>query len=90
MTWPDGFLWGTGASSNQCEGASPASDWWDWERAGRAPVSGDGNGFASRYVEDFALLAELGLRHHRLSIEWARMEPERGRRDPKAVAHYRW
>jgi beta-glucosidase len=89
MRWPEGFWWGTGASSTQCEGAAPASDWWDWERAGRAPSSGDGNGFATRYAEDFALLAGLGLTHHRLSIEWARVEPEPGRHDPAAVEHYR-
>jgi beta-glucosidase len=89
MRWPEGFMWGTSASSTQSEGASPASDWWDWERAGRAPLSGEGNGFAVRYAEDFALLAGLGLRHHRLSIDWARVEPEPGRHDPAAVAHYR-
>jgi beta-glucosidase len=89
MQWPAGFMWGTGASSTQCEGAAPASDWWDWERAGRAPLSGDGNGFASRYAGDFRLLAELGLRHHRLSLEWARLEPEPGVHDPTAIAHYR-
>ena len=88
-TWPDEFMWGTGASSTQCEGAAPASDWWDWEQAGRAPISGDGNGFAARYAEDFALLAGLGLTHHRLSIEWARIEPEPGVHDPAAVEHYR-
>src|SRR5262249_22618037 len=86
---PAGFLWGTGASSTQCEGAAPASDWWDWERAGRAPRSGDGNGFARRYADDFALLAELGLVHHRLSLEWARLEPEEGVHDRAAIAHYR-
>ena len=80
---------GTGASSTQCEGAAPASDWWAWERAGHAPISGDGNGFATRYAEDFALLAGLGLTHHRLSIEWARIEPEPGRHDEAAVDHYR-
>src|SRR5262245_17180204 len=89
MRWPVDFLWGTGASSTQCEGAAPASDWWDWERAGRAPLSGDGNGFARRYAEDFALLAQLGLTHHRLSLEWARLEPEPGVHDPAAIAHYR-
>jgi beta-glucosidase len=36
-TWPAGFLWGTGASSTQCEGASPASDWWDWGARGQCP-----------------------------------------------------
>lgn len=89
MRWPDGFMWGTGASSTQCEGAAPASDWWDFERAGHAPLSGDGNGFASRYAEDFGLLADLGLTHHRLSIEWARVEPAPGRHDPAVVEHYR-
>jgi beta-glucosidase len=88
-TWPAGFLWGTGASSTQCEGAAPASDWIDWERAGHAPPSGDGNGFATRYRDDFALYAGLGLTEHRLSIEWARIEPERGARDAAAIAHYR-
>ena len=82
-------MWGTGASSTQCEGAAPASDWWAWEREGHAPISGDGNGFATRYAEDFTRYAELGLTHHRLSVEWARIEPEPGRRDDAAVAHYR-
>lgn len=82
-------MWGTGASSTQCEGAAPASDWAQWEAAGHAPPSGDGNGFAERYAEDFALLAQLGLNHHRLSIEWARIEPEPGVHDVAAIAHFR-
>ena len=58
--------------------------------AGRpGPDLGAGNGFATRYAEDFALLADLGLTHHRLSIDWARIEPEEGRRDEAAVQHYR-
>jgi beta-glucosidase len=82
-------MWGTGASSTQCEGASPASDWWDWEHSGHAPRSGDGNGFATRFAEDFAILAELGLTHHRLSIEWARVEPAPGEHDAAMIEHYR-
>ena len=89
MTWPDGFMWGTGASSTQCEGAAPASDWWQWESAGHAPLSGDGNGFSLRFAQDFDLLAKMGLTHHRLSIEWARIEPEQGKYDSQAIAHYR-
>jgi len=83
------FYWGTGASSNQCEGAAAASDWARWERIGRAPPSGNGNGFGSRYAEDFELLASYGLTHHRLSIEWARIEPRQGERDAEAIEHYR-
>lgn len=86
---PDDFMWGSAASSTQTEGAAPASDWWAWERAGRVPPSGDGNGFATRYATDFALLADLGLRHHRISLEWARLEPRPGDHDAAAVEHYR-
>jgi len=89
MQWPEGFLWGTGASSTQCEGASPDSDWWGWERSGHAPLSGDGNGFGTRYAEDFAILARLGLVHHRMSVEWARLEPDAGVHDTAAIDHYR-
>ena len=79
-------MWGTGASSTQCEGAAPASDWWQWERDGHAPPSGDGNGFAARYAEDFALLAGLGLTP---SPAVVRMGPARARARrarPAAVA----
>jgi beta-glucosidase len=89
MGFPEGFWWGTGASSTQCEGAAPASDWYREELRGTYPRSGDGNGFGSRYAEDFALSAEHGLTHHRLSIEWARIEPAEGRHDPAAIEHYR-
>lgn len=89
MTWPEGFWWGTGASSTQCEGAAPNSDWAAWELAGRAPPSGQGNGFATQHADDFRLYAAHGLTHHRLSIEWARIEPVPGKRDPEAIDHYR-
>ncbi len=87
--FPDGFIWGTGASSLQTEGAAPRSDWFAWEESGHAPRSGDGNGFGHLYAEDFAQFAELGLTHHRLSLDWARLEPTPGRHDPEAVEHYR-
>jgi beta-glucosidase len=86
--FPEDFWWGTGASSTQAEGAAPASDWYALERKGVMPPSGDGNGFGTRYAEDFALYAQYGLTHHRLSIEWARIEPEEGKRDDAAIEHY--
>jgi beta-glucosidase len=89
MRWPDGFMWGTAASATQAEGAAPTSDWWDWERAGRAPLSADGNGFTRLFASDFALYTELGLRHHRMSVDWARLEPEQGRHDRSEVGRYR-
>jgi beta-glucosidase/6-phospho-beta-glucosidase/beta-galactosidase len=53
------------------------------------PPSDDGNGFRTRYIDDFALLAEHGITHHRLAVEWARLEPEEGRWDDDEVAHLR-
>lgn len=82
-------MWGTGASSTQTEGAAPSSDWMRWEDEGRVPRSGDGNGFATRCAEDFALYAEHGLTHHRLSLEWARLEPVQGQHDAAEVDRYR-
>ena len=88
MTLPDDFWWGTGASATQTEGAAPASDWFRWEQAGRAPRSGDGNEFWRRYADDFGLLADFGLTHHRLTLDWARLEPEPDRHDPAVIEHY--
>jgi beta-glucosidase len=87
--WPDGFWWGTGNSSNQCEGAAPASDWLRWEQDGRAPASGSGSDFATRYEEDFRLLRHIGLEHFRLSLEWARLEPSEGQYDRAEIERYR-
>ena len=81
--------WGTGAAATQCEGAAPRSDWAGWEAAGRVPPSGDGNGFRTRYADDFALLAEHGITHHRVTVEWARLEPREGRWDEDEAAHLR-
>lgn len=89
MGFPTDFWWGTAASSTQSEGSAPASDWRRYEEQGVYPPSGEGNGFASRFAEDFTLYAQHGLTHHRLSIEWARIEPEEGRRDQAAIEHYR-
>src|SRR2546422_782251 len=51
-----------------------------WPRARRPPYHSLG--------QDFPLAAADGPRMHRLSLEWSRIEPERGRIDPGAVAHY--
>jgi beta-glucosidase len=81
--------WGTAAAATQCEGAAPRADWAGWEAEGRAPASSDGNGFRTRYADDLALLAEHGVTHHRITVEWARLEPSPGRWDDDEVAHLR-
>lgn len=84
---PD-FAWGVGSSAFQAEGGDVPNDWVDLALRGEVPPN-PGNGFLERYAEDFRLLAALGFRHYRLSIEWSRVEPERGRFDEAALDHYR-
>jgi beta-glucosidase len=41
------------------------------------------------YIKDFSLAKTLGLNSIRISIEWSRIEPQRGIWDNKAVHHYK-
>ena len=88
-TFPDTFLWGTTSSSTGCEGAASRADWFAWEREGRAPRSGDGNGWATNFTDDVAVLRSLGTNAIRITLEWARIEPEPGRIDEETVDRYR-
>jgi beta-glucosidase len=90
---PVSFLWGVATSAHQIEGGNERNDWWEWEqlpgkirgaaRSGSACLSWD------RYEEDLDLVAALGLNAYRFSLEWSRIEPEPGRYDESALAHYR-
>lgn len=84
---PD-FAWGVASSAFQAEGGDVPNDWVAEARAGRVPPN-PGNGFWTRAEEDMALAASLGLGHYRLSTEWSRVEPERGRFDEAALDRYR-
>ena len=91
-TWPTGFLWGTSTSAYQIEGGTENTDWWRFERAegsGVVEVCGDACDSWHRYEEDLDLLASLGIRCYRFSLEWARIEPEKGRVSVSALEHYR-
>ena len=83
------FLWGVGSSSIAAEGVAPAADWSLWEHERRAPRSGDGAGLATDYRDDLAQFAALGCTDWRVTIEWARVEPEAGRPDDDALDRYR-
>lgn len=52
-------------------------------------ISGAAADHWNRYEEDFDILKELHLNAYRFSIEWSRIEPEEGRWDENAIAHYR-
>lgn len=90
IEFPKDFLWGAATSAYQVEGDNLASDWWEWER--RVSVK-EPSGKAARhyelYAQDFDLAKGLNQNCHRLSIEWARIEPEAGEFSQKELEHYK-
>jgi beta-glucosidase len=91
-TFPPGFLWGAATSAHQTEGNNVASDLWAVENRPGSPMrerSGDACDSLHRWSEDLDLVAGLGLTAYRFSIEWARIEPARGRFSAAMLAHYR-
>ncbi|HEU4959154.1 MAG TPA: family 1 glycosylhydrolase [Sphingomonas sp.] len=87
-----GFLWGTSGAAYQIEGGAYASDIWTLEHVKPtlfADPSGDADDVLHRFDEDIALAAALGFNSHRLSIEWSRIEPERGQISLAALDYYR-
>ena len=83
-------MWGTATSSYQIEGNNDNSDWWQWEKSGRTKeLSGIACDYWNRFREDHKLLSDLGVNTFRLSVEWARVEPEEGYFSQDAIGHYR-
>lgn len=100
-TFPPGFLWGTGTSAFQTEGA--------WDQDGKGPSIWDhythstptGN-LASetadvasdsyaRWEDDVEALEYLGVRSYSFSLSWSRLFPDgdaRSRPNTAAVEHY--
>ena len=92
LTFPDGFLWGAATAAHQIEGNNTNSNWWVHENEPGTTIvepSGDAADSYHRYRDDIRLLAELGLNSYRFSIEWARIEPERGLVSRATIDHYR-
>lgn len=90
--FPPNFLWGVATAAHQVEGNNANSDAWLLEHLPQtmfAEPSGDAIDHYHRYREDIALLASLGFNSFRLSVEWARIEPEEGHFSEAELNHYR-
>lgn len=91
--FPKGFLWGSATAGHQIEGDNIHSNYWYNEQKGLAAnpaleTSGKACNSYVMYEEDSRLLAELGHQVYRMSVEWARIEPEEGTFVSAEVDHY--
>jgi beta-glucosidase len=91
LEFPHDFLWGAATSAHQVEGQNVFSDWWKWEQEHQPPEkrSEMADDSYNRYEHDINLAKELQHNAHRLSIEWARIEPKEGEFDHHEIEHYK-
>jgi beta-glucosidase len=90
--FPSKFLWGAATAAHQVEGNNINSDNWLLERAPNTMYkepSGDACDHYHLYEQDINQLADLGFNAYRFSIEWARIEPEKGFFSRAELEHYR-
>ncbi len=87
--FPEGFYWGAATASYQVEGGIENCDWAQAAREGKVPTCGKACDHYNRYEQDFDIAKSIGHNCHRISIEWARIEPEEGKFDEKEIEHYR-
>jgi beta-glucosidase len=93
LRFPSSFLFGTATSATQIEGSCTTSDWFEFATQPGRIKGGDRPDQACdawrRWEGDVALQRALGLGAHRMSIEWARIEPRPGEIDRAALDRYR-
>jgi len=89
IEFPKNFLWGAATSAYQVEGNNFNSDWWPWEKKTGLTESGDACRSYELFREDYDIAKALGHNVHRLSVEWARIEPEEGIFSEKEIQHYK-
>jgi beta-glucosidase len=99
LTFPTDFVWGTATAAYQVEGATHedgrGASIWDAFAATPGAIADGSNGDIAddhyhRYLEDVALMADLGVNAYRFSIAWSRIQPDgTGRANPRGIDFYR-
>jgi beta-glucosidase len=89
---PEDFLLGTATSSLQIEGGTCDTTWHRWAQESRIRDGTDPRRACdhwNRVDQDRNLIKDLETNAYRMSIEWSRIEPEKGRFETSALDHYR-
>ncbi len=94
---PKGFLWGVSTAAHQIEGGQN-NQWTEWEKGafedGTPHIkNNDQSGLATdswnRFADDLALLKQAGVNTYRFSVEWSRIQPNRGEWNQPAIDRYK-
>jgi beta-glucosidase/6-phospho-beta-glucosidase/beta-galactosidase len=93
--FPSTWTWGTATAQWQVEGdqgvhGPVASNWSTWMKLGKAKAAQtnpDGNGFFTQFDGDIGRAHDLGVSAFRMSIDWARIEPQPGVFDDDELQH---
>lgn len=83
---------GATTAAHQVEGNNVHSDFWTMEHLPGTMYkepSLDAVDHYNKYKEDILLLVNAGLNTYRFSIEWARIEPVKGKFDQNEIEHYK-
>jgi len=89
----EGFRFGVATAGFQVEGGfngpgEPRNNWHGFEASGRVEPSGIAVDFWNDYERHLDRAASIGVDSYRLSVEWARCEPEEGHVDDEAFDRY--
>ena len=79
--FPKGFALGAASAATQIDGDCKESNWYEWYQNGKIKDNSDPNiatDHRGHLEEDTRLMAEMGIRHYRFGLEWARLEPQEG------------
>jgi len=90
--FPSGFLWGAATAGHQVEGNDVYSDVWLLENVTPTTFierAGDACDSLDRWSEDLDLVGAIGLNCYRFSLEWSRIEPDRGFFSNAMLDHYK-
>jgi beta-glucosidase len=97
MQGKEEFMWGTATAAHQIEGNCVNNNWAKWENQvleNNKPTiyHNEKSGLAcdhwNRVDEDTKLMKDIGCNAYRFSVEWSKIEPEKGKIDKQAVQHY--
>jgi beta-glucosidase len=90
----NGFRFGASSAATQIEDMNTNTDWYKWTDPKQLnPTNsrvfvGDAVKGYTMAIEDVKLLQAMHVDSYRFSIEWARVEPQKGMIDETAMQHY--